>query len=131
MVPMAISFFLLLNPSKLSLFVGTAIIGTATGAITSLAVSVTSELFGFKHFAMNHNILVANIPIGSFLFGYMAARIYDRKDNVDGHKLCTGVRCFHQTFLIWGSICALGTLLSFVLYYRTRRDIQGLIKPTC
>ncbi|KAJ4772077.1 Major facilitator superfamily protein [Rhynchospora pubera] len=125
MVPMAISFFLLLIPSKIFLLAGTAIIGMSTGAITSLAVSITSELFGFKHFAINHNLLVANIPIGSFLFGYIAARIYDSKGG-EVHRVCNGSSCFHQTFLIWGFICAVGTVLSFVLYYRTSRSHKAL-----
>ncbi|KAJ6803581.1 protein NUCLEAR FUSION DEFECTIVE 4-like [Iris pallida] len=119
MVPMAGSFFLLLIPNTVSLFIGTAIIGACSGAITSVAVSMTSDLFGPQHFSVNHNIVVTNIPLGSLVFGYIAALIYD-KEGGGGDGLCVGVRCYRDTFIIWGSICTFGTVLSFVLYIRTK-----------
>ncbi|XP_008799859.2 protein NUCLEAR FUSION DEFECTIVE 4-like isoform X1 [Phoenix dactylifera] len=120
MIPMAASFFLLLNPTKACLFIGTAIIGMCTGAMTSIAVSVTSELFGSEHFGVNHNILIANIPLGSLLFGYIAAFIYD-KEGGGGYGPCIGTQCYHKTFIIWGFFCSLGTILSFVLYIQTKK----------
>ncbi|KAJ6806524.1 protein NUCLEAR FUSION DEFECTIVE 4-like [Iris pallida] len=123
MAPMASSFFLLLSNSKISLLISTAIIGTCTGAITSIAVSMTSDLFGYEHFSVNHNIVITNIPVGSLLFGYIAARIYDHEGGSggEGAGVCLGVHCYRMTFLVWGWICSMGTILSFVLYIRTRR----------
>ncbi|KAF8397154.1 hypothetical protein HHK36_016061 [Tetracentron sinense] len=119
MAPMAGSFFLLLSTTNLSLYISTAIIGICSGALTSIAVSTTSELFGTKNFSVNHNIVVANIPIGSLLFGYLAALLYGREGNV-GDGRCMGIECYRNTFIIWGFFCLLGTLLAFVLYARTR-----------
>ncbi|KAI5018999.1 hypothetical protein ZWY2020_043887 [Hordeum vulgare] len=76
MAPMAGAFFLLLDPRDMLLYASTAVIGTCTGAITSMAVWATSELFGTKNFGVNHNGLVANIPVGSLCFGYLAAFLY-------------------------------------------------------
>ncbi|KAM0950522.1 putative MFS transporter superfamily [Dioscorea sansibarensis] len=86
MAPMPGSFFLLINPSKACLFISTAMAGMCSGAVTSIAVSVSSELFGPKNFGVNHNIVVANIPIGSFLFGYIAACIYEAQER--DHGVC-------------------------------------------
>ncbi|KAF8402534.1 hypothetical protein HHK36_010619 [Tetracentron sinense] len=120
MAPMAGAFFLLLNTTNLSLYISTAIIGICTGAITSTAVSATSELFGNKNFSVNHNLVIANIPVGSFLFGYLAALLYRSEGNArDGR--CIGFECYRKTFIIWGSFCCLGTLLAFFLYTRTRK----------
>ncbi|GLT43214.1 hypothetical protein SLA2020_171810 [Shorea laevis] len=119
MAPTAGAFFLLLNPSNLSLYISTAIIGVCTGAITSMSVSITTELFGTKNFGVNHNIVVANIPIGSFLFGYLAAFVYHNQADAAGQ--CIGVLCYQNTFILWGSLCLLGTLLAFLLYIRTRK----------
>ncbi|ONK77083.1 uncharacterized protein A4U43_C02F2930 [Asparagus officinalis] len=124
MVPMAGSFFLLLVPTKAFLFFSTAIIGMCTGAITSIAVSMTADLFGLEKFSVNHNIVVANIPIGSFVFGYIAALIYDKEGGGGGRGLCVGMHCYSKTFVIWGSICTFGALLSFVLYVRTRKALS-------
>ncbi|TVU36658.1 hypothetical protein EJB05_18601, partial [Eragrostis curvula] len=118
MAPMAGAFFLLLNPSDFFLYLSTAIIGTCTGAITSVAVSATSELFGTKNFGVNHNVVVSNIPVGSLCFGYFAAFLYQR--GAQGSHRCIGAACYQETFVVWGITCAVGTLLCAVLYARSR-----------
>ena len=110
---------MLLNSTNLSLYVSRAIIGVCTGAITSISVSTTQELFGDKNFSVNHNVLVVNIPIGSFVFGCFAAFVYRKEGNGDGK--CMGTECYEKTFLLWGFICSLGTVLAIVLYVRTRK----------
>ncbi|KAK8925889.1 hypothetical protein KSP39_PZI018584 [Platanthera zijinensis] len=125
MVAMSVSFFLLLCPGDAFLFVSTAVIGLCSGAISSIAVSVTSELFGQENFPVNHNIVLMNIPIGSFLFGTIAAVIYDKAGGKEGegrHGLCIGMACYSLVFIIWGCICSLGAILSFVLFSRTGRS---------
>ncbi|KAI5408476.1 hypothetical protein KIW84_054353 [Lathyrus oleraceus] len=119
MAPTAGAFFLLLNKTDIALYISTAVIGVSTGAITSTAISTTTELFGTNNFSVNHNVVVANIPIGSFLFGYSAALIYRNQGNGDGK--CMGVECFSNTFIIWGSFCCFGTFLALILYFRTRK----------
>ncbi|XP_020592586.1 protein NUCLEAR FUSION DEFECTIVE 4-like [Phalaenopsis equestris] len=90
---MSVSFFVLLSPSNAALFVSTAIIGLGSGAISSIAVSVSSELFGQENFSVNHNIVISNIPIGSFFFGSIAALIYDRVgvEGGRGESLCIAI----------------------------------------
>ncbi|CAK7351975.1 unnamed protein product [Dovyalis caffra] len=119
MAPMAGAFFLLLNTTNVSLYISTAVIGVCTGAITSISVSTTRELFGTKNFSVNHNVVVANIPIGSFIFGYSAAVLYRREGNGDGK--CMGMECYRTTFVVWGSLCLFGTFLALVLYARLRK----------
>ncbi|KAK6927173.1 Nodulin-like [Dillenia turbinata] len=119
MAPLSGAFFLLVNGENFSLYLGTAIIGVCTGAITSIAVSMTTELFGTKNFGKNHNVVVANIPLGSFVYGYTAALRYRREGN--GEARCLGIECYKKTFIMWGSLCALGTFFAFVLYVRTRK----------
>lgn len=124
MAPMCGAFFLLLSRQDISLYVGTAIIGIGTGAITSISVSTTAELFGTKNFGVNHNIVVCNIPIGSFLFGDFAALVYKRARNGDASPqkgdICMGQNCYHTTFILWGCLCVFGTLLAFILHLRTK-----------
>ncbi|KAM7255564.1 hypothetical protein ACFE04_008462 [Oxalis oulophora] len=117
--PMAGAYFLLLNSSDVSLKISAAIIGFCTGAFTSISVSTTTELFGVKNFGVNHNIVVANIPIGSFLFGSLAAIVYRKEGK--GEDKCIGMSCYRNTFIIWGSLCLLGTVLASILYARTRK----------
>ncbi|XAR60799.1 hypothetical protein NMG60_11034314 [Bertholletia excelsa] len=120
MAPMAGSFFLLVNKTNAVLYVSTAVIGVCTGAITSLAVATTTELFGVKNFRVNHNIVVASIPIGSFVFGDSAALVYRKHINSSsGDGRCMGMHCYQLTFVIWGFLCLVGTLLAVVLHART------------
>ncbi|KAF9604433.1 hypothetical protein IFM89_006442 [Coptis chinensis] len=123
MTTMAGAFFLLLHTNNTTLYISTTIIGVCTGAISSIAVSTTTELFGTKKFNVNHNIVVANIPIGSCVFGYFAAVLYQREENhTEGMNWrCMGEDCYRKTFIIWGTVCSFGTLLSFILYIRIRK----------
>ncbi|KAM7501738.1 hypothetical protein LguiB_000642 [Lonicera macranthoides] len=123
MAPMSGAFFLLLNNTILSLFISTAVIGICTGAITSIAVSITTDLFGPKNFGVNHNILVINIPLGSFLFGDLAALLYKREADSKGdyNGSCMGMSCYQTSFIIWGSLCSFGTLLALTLCARTKK----------
>ncbi|XP_052186413.1 protein NUCLEAR FUSION DEFECTIVE 4 [Diospyros lotus] len=120
MAPMSGAFFLLLNGTNLSLYISTAALGLCSGAITSIAVSTTAQLFGPKNFAVNHNVVVTNIPVGSFLFGDLAALLYRQHSREIGGR-CMGTACYQTTFIIWGSICFLGTLLALVLHERTKK----------
>ncbi|OEL35079.1 Protein NUCLEAR FUSION DEFECTIVE 4 [Dichanthelium oligosanthes] len=126
MAPMAGAFFLLLKPSDLFLYLSTAVIGTCTGAITSVAVSATRELFGTENFGVNHNVVVTNIPVGSLCFGYFAAYLYQR--GARGSHRCIGAACYQQTFVAWGAACAVGTLLCAALYARSR-SFAGRLPP--
>lgn len=121
MVPMTGAFLLLLHSSNICLHISTAIIGICTGAVTSISVSTTAELFGAKNFGVNHNIVVANIPIGSFLFGDMAALLYRKQGLANGNGKCMGVKCYQTTFIIWGSLCFLGTFLAIILHSRSKK----------
>ena len=124
MAPMSGAFFLLLHPRDMFLYASTAVVGTCTGAITSVAASATNELFGTKNFGVNHNVVVANVPLGSLCFGYLAAYLYQR--GARGGNRCMGAACYRDTFLLWGATCALGTALCAVLYARSRRSARRL-----
>ncbi|KAE9615110.1 putative major facilitator superfamily domain-containing protein [Lupinus albus] len=119
MAPTAMAFFLLLNKTHIALYTSTAIIGVCTGAFTSISVSTTTELFGSQNFAVNHNVVVANIPIGSFLFGYLAALVYHKEGHE--HGKCMGMDCYRKTFLVWGTLCLFGTFLALILHAKTRK----------
>lgn len=132
MAPISGAFFILVNPTNLCLYISTAIIGVCTGAISSIAVSLTSDLFGTTNFGVNHNVLVANIPLGSFLFGFFAARLYHKEGHGGGGR-CIGIECYRGTFINWGSLSLLGTFLSLVLYARNRKfylqRLQAAVTP--
>ncbi|CAN6350697.1 unnamed protein product [Urochloa humidicola] len=131
MAPMSGAFFLLLHPRHMSLYASTAVVGTCTGAITSVAASATNELFGTKNFGVNHNVVVANIPLGSLCFGYLAAYLYQRgaRGGGGGGNRCMGAACYRDTFILWGATCALGTALCVVLYARSRGGSAGRRLP--
>uniref|UniRef100_A0ACD6A4T9 Uncharacterized protein n=1 Tax=Avena sativa TaxID=4498 RepID=A0ACD6A4T9_AVESA len=133
LVPMPMAFFLMWkSQDENTLVAGTALIGLSSGFIFAAAVSVTSELFGPNSIGMNHNILITNIPLGSLLYGQIAALVYDanglrktvlNKDTgtVETMIVCMGASCYSTTFLVWGFITMLGLASSIVLFFRTRQ----------
>ena len=110
----------------MALHVGTALIGLSSGFIFAAAVSVTSELFGPNSVGVNHNILITNIPIGSMVYGVVAAIVYDGNAG-RGLKLkfadsvvCMGRQCYFLTFVWWGCLSILGLVSSLLLFLRTK-----------
>lgn len=122
LLPTSIAFLLLLmSGSKMTLQAGTALIGLSSGFIFAAAVSITSELFGPNSAGVNHNILITNIPIGSVLYGLLAAEVYD--SNIPGNgdtMVCMGRECYKETFVWWACISLFGLICSVLLFLRTR-----------
>jgi MFS family permease len=129
---MPLAFFLMWKSQDvITLVAGTALIGLSSGFIFAAAVSLTSELFGPISIGVNHNILITNIPLGSLLYGQIAALVYDAngqrmtvKDNrtgiIDTMVVCMGSKCYSNTFFVWGCITVLGLMSSIALFLRTR-----------
>lgn len=113
---------LAVSDSEAALKVSTALIGLSSGFIFAAAVAVTSELFGPNSVSVNHNILITNIPIGSLLYGLLAAAIYDANAySVTGDTLvCMGRKCYFWTFVWWGGMSVLGLASSVLLFLRTK-----------
>ncbi|KAH9617959.1 hypothetical protein KSS87_008535, partial [Heliosperma pusillum] len=115
----------------MALQTGTALIGLSSGFIFAAAVSITSETFGPSSVGVNHNILITNIPIGSLLYGVLAAVVYDSNSG-STHKIsmvtdiviCMGRQCYYWTFMWWGCLSVLGVVSSILLFLRTRHDYQ-------
>lgn len=119
LVPTPVAFLLLASSgSSLALHIGTALIGWSSGFIFAAAVSITSELFGPNSVGVNHNILITNIPIGSLLYGFLAAQIYDA--NTETSMLCMGRQCYFWTFITWACLSVLGVASSILLFLRTK-----------
>ncbi|KAG2318406.1 hypothetical protein Bca52824_011619 [Brassica carinata] len=130
LLPTPIALFLLASSGTVSaLQAGTALIGLSSGFIFAAAVSITSELFGPNGVGVNHNILITNIPIGSLIYGFLAALIYDSHGStgiksMTDSVVCMGRGCYYWTFVWWGCLSVLGLGSSLVLFIRTRRAYQ-------
>lgn len=128
LVPTPIAFILLATSgSKIALQAGTGLIGLSSGFIFSASVSITSELFGPNSSGVNHNILITNIPFGSFLYGVLAAVAYDSSAGSSNQTaalgdavVCIGRKCYLQTFIWWACISVVGLASSFLLFRRTK-----------
>ncbi|KAL2348781.1 hypothetical protein Fmac_002781 [Flemingia macrophylla] len=127
LIPTPVAFILLAaSDSAAALNTGTALIGLSSGFIFAAAVAVTSELFGPDNVSVNHNILITNIPIGSLLYGFLAALIYDENAQSSPRKVmgdslvCMGRKCYFWTFVWWGGMSVVGLSSSVLLFLRTK-----------
>ncbi|ONI05643.1 hypothetical protein PRUPE_5G016300 [Prunus persica] len=128
LLPTPIAFMLLASSGgSLALHTGTALIGLSSGFIFSAAVSITSELFGPNSVGVNHNIVITNIPIGSLVYGLLAAIVYDSNASsglsiltFSDSVVCMGRDCYFLTFVWWACISVLGLASSVLLFLRTR-----------
>ncbi|KAK6918077.1 Nodulin-like [Dillenia turbinata] len=134
-LPLPMAFFLLApSGSTMAFHVGTTLVALSSGFIFSVAVSIISEICGPKGLGINHNILITNIPLGSFFYGFLAAVIYDlnskrSKEEVKMGEVmvCMGKQCYTHSFLLWGCFSLLGLTSSLLLFRRTRPVYDRLL----
>jgi len=106
-----------------SLYIGSILVGICYGVRLTITPAAASELFGLKYYGLLYNILILNLPIGSFLFsGLIAGYLYDIEATSvpGGGNTCTGAHCFMLVYVIMAFACVLGCGLDLFLAFRTK-----------
>ncbi|KAJ6919289.1 hypothetical protein NC651_013292 [Populus alba x Populus x berolinensis] len=108
-----------------SLYIGSILVGICYGVRLTITVAVASELFGLKYYGLLYNILILNLPLGSFLFsGLLAGYLYDAqaaRSPAGGGNTCVGPHCYFLVFLIMALACVIGFGLDVLLAIRTKK----------
>lgn len=120
---MAVGYIIMAFALPGSLYVGSILVGICYGVRLTITVPVASELFGLKYYGLLYNILILNLPLGSFLFsGLLAGYLYDAQaiTDADGSNTCIGTHCYCLVFVIMAVTCVLGLALDMLLAIRTR-----------
>ncbi|MCO5571622.1 hypothetical protein L7F22_025368 [Adiantum nelumboides] len=111
-----------------SLYLGSIVVGVCYGVRLAVSVPVASEMFGLRIFGLMYNLLILNLPLGSFLFSsLLAGLLYDSEAAKDGSSTtCLGAHCYHLVFLVMASVSGLGFILDSILTLRTRALYQQI-----
>uniref|UniRef100_A0A0D9XG32 Uncharacterized protein n=1 Tax=Leersia perrieri TaxID=77586 RepID=A0A0D9XG32_9ORYZ len=107
-----------------SLFIGSVVVGICYGVRLAVTVPTASELFGLKYYGLIYNILILNLPLGSFLFsGLLAGLLYDAQATKvpGGGNTCVGAHCYRLVFVVMAIACVVGFGLDVLLCFRTKR----------
>ncbi|KAH6768627.1 Major facilitator superfamily protein [Perilla frutescens var. frutescens] len=123
-IVMAVGYILMATAMPGSLYVGASVVGICYGVRLAVTVPTASELFGLKYYGLIYNILILNLPLGSFLFsGLLAGFLYDREAAAaaGGGNTCIGAHCYRLVFLVMAAACVVGFGLDVWLAIRTRR----------
>lgn len=106
-----------------SLYVGSIVVGVCYGVRLAVTVPTASELFGLKYYGLIYNILILNLPLGSFLFsGLLAGFLYDSQatPTAGGGNTCIGAHCYRLVFIVMAFTCVVGFGLDVLLTFRTK-----------
>ncbi|KAG5547766.1 hypothetical protein RHGRI_013453 [Rhododendron griersonianum] len=120
---MAVGYIMMAIALPGSLFIGSIVVGICYGVRLAVTVPTASELFGLKHYGLIYNILILNLPLGSFLFsGLLAGFLYDAQANTTagGSNTCIGAHCYRLVFLVMAFACIVGFGLDVLLAFRTK-----------
>lgn len=121
---MAVGYIVMALALPGSLYIGSIIVGICYGVRLAVTVPTASELFGLKYYGLIYNILILNLPLGSFLFsGLLAGLLYDAQatKKTTGGNTCIGAHCYRLVFVIMSFACVIGFGLDVLLALRTRR----------
>lgn len=106
-----------------SLYTGSIMVGICYGVRLAITVPTASELFGLKYYGLIYNILILNLPLGSFLFsGLLAGLLYDTQatKRAGGGNTCVGAHCYRLVFMVMAVVCVVGFGLDVLLAVRTK-----------
>lgn len=120
---MAVGYILLAMAMPGSLYVGSIVVGICYGVRLAVTVPTASELFGLKYYGLIYNILILNLPLGSFLFsGLLAGFLYDAEatPTAGGGNTCIGAHCYRMVFAVMAIACVIGFGLDVLLSIRTK-----------
>ncbi|KAI4297747.1 hypothetical protein L6164_037618 [Bauhinia variegata] len=121
---MAVGYILMAMALPGSLYIGSIVVGICYGVRLAITVPTASELFGLKYYGLIYNILILNLPFGSFLFsGLLARKLYDMEAaaTAGGGNTCVGAHCYRLVFIIMTGACIVGFLLDILLSIRVKK----------
>ncbi|XWS55075.1 hypothetical protein CRYUN_Cryun10bG0144100 [Craigia yunnanensis] len=121
---MAVGFLLMALAMPGCLYIGSIVVGICYGVRLAVTVPIASELFGLKYYGLLYNILILNLPIGSFLFsGLLAGYLYDAQatPTPGGGNTCVGSHCYRLVFIIMAIASVIGFGLDVLLAIRTKK----------
>ncbi|KAF6164004.1 hypothetical protein GIB67_028708 [Kingdonia uniflora] len=122
-VLMAVGYIVMALALPGSLYIGSIVVGVCYGVRLAVTVPTASELFGLKYYGLIYNILILNLPLGSFLFsGLLAGFLYDAEatKTAGGGNTCVGAHCYRLVFLIMSLACVVGFGMDVLLAVRTK-----------
>lgn len=120
---MGVGYILLAMAVPGSLYIGSIMVGICYGVRLAITVPTASELFGLKYYGLIYNILILNLPLGSFLFsGLLAGILYDMEatTTTGGGNTCVGPHCYRLVFIVMAAACLMGFFLDLLLSIRTK-----------
>ncbi|KAG9130392.1 hypothetical protein Leryth_004398 [Lithospermum erythrorhizon] len=120
---MALGYIIMAMALPGSLYIGSIVVGICYGVRLAVTVPTASELFGLKYYGLIYNILILNLPLGSFLFsGLLAGLLYDSQatSTADGGNTCAGAHCYRLVFIVMAIACIVGFGLDVLLSFRTK-----------
>nr|XP_043630169.1 protein NUCLEAR FUSION DEFECTIVE 4-like [Erigeron canadensis] len=120
---MAVGYILMAIAMPGSLYIGSIVVGICYGVRLAITVPTASELFGLKYYGLIYNILILNLPLGSFLFsGLLAGFLYDAEATATagGGNTCVGAHCYRNVFIVMTATCVVGFALDVWLAIRTK-----------
>ncbi|KAJ1408785.1 Nodulin-like [Sesbania bispinosa] len=123
-VLMAVGYIAMALALPGSLYIGSMLVGICYGVRLTITPAAASELFGLKYYGLLYNILILNLPIGSFLFsGLIAGYLYDMEATSvpGGGNTCIGAHCYMLVYVIMAFACVLGCGLDLLLTVRTKK----------
>lgn len=120
---MAVGYILMAMALPGSLYIGSIVVGICYGVRLAVTVPTASELFGLKYYGLVYNVLILNLPLGSFLFsGLLAGLLYDSQATrtAGGGNTCIGAHCYRLVFVVMAIVCIVGFGLDILLAIRTK-----------
>lgn len=96
------------------IFISCILIGVCLGTWWVIVPQIVMDDAGPKNFGLNWGLAVFLNALGILAFGQLFDWIYGKQG--DGSDKCAGEKCILVQFIIFGVLCLLGLLLSYIAF---------------
>lgn len=103
------------------IFIACILIGVCLGLWWVIVPQIVMDDAGPKNFGLNWGLAVFLNALGILAFGQLFDWIYGKQG--DGSDKCAGEKCIMVQFIIFGVLCLLGLILSYIAF--TKDDPAG------
>ncbi|XP_020587606.1 protein NUCLEAR FUSION DEFECTIVE 4-like [Phalaenopsis equestris] len=108
-----------------ALYLGYVVVGVCYGSQWSLMPTISSEIFGLRHFGTIFNAIAIASPCGSYVLSVrVVGYIYDMESQ---KRTCVGNHCFRLSFVIMWLVSLMGAGVALALFFRTRKFYEQLM----
>lgn len=119
-----INFVMIFTLDKVTLIIGTILIGTCFSVTWTITPTIVIDRFGIKHYGENYAHFDFGCALTGLILQLISGLFYDSVKK-EAEEICIGISCWRSTFIMTTIVQVIGSIFIVIagvsIYLKTRR----------